>query len=1493
MRHFFLFLFAFAGFTLSAQQPAGQHRHYQPSNSFLSNSDERCFEATKKEADRAFAQRCWDDAGLLYRAAKNCIDADQQRRQEMTDRLEACRAAAEMELINRERQAIAANRADDAHELLRQADRSLAYRMADFANRYIAPPDEDNPDCQQAIFDAWYTSSDVTGLGDRYNPVQVPFCYQLGENLGDNLIVRFAGTGTSEKIYAFSPNRHLLYSWDAQTLEQAPSVTIDPAMIGFDIAPDGITFLFHSGNQLLFWRKGQELYRLNVPRIHYFCFDKNGDEFFLLDTIEKKIDVLSLRGVYLGVNNYKVQKQRKVEEVLIPPTFRPWVTDIQPGVLDFEVSNNEVWLGYADSLMVLRKSGSGKPWYVARSQRWDKPITAGIVVSTPFLRLFPEQNLAFYGNDTSSTLVRLPVDSVPAAAVHLSGYPLAIPSSSGHIATLSLESYLYPGNIQVYEEPGNLAYVSAIPETEYYPFMSGVLDPEGKWLIIPSANGLLHCWRLENSSQNIMHRFAPGIEFGANISPDGHCYVSHKGNEVRVKDCLQPGVTLGEPIYLPSETYVGSPHMMSNHWVASPFPGDSMLVWNWQTGKKWYFQIFSNTGIQVVAFSSDERFLAAAHADGQIRVYALTDGQVVATRPYSGQIRELMFIPGKNELIVLQVNTSDYDYSEKTVLRIINPFQKDSRQRIMRLHDYHINLLAVSDQGDYLAVSDGQDIRVFDPGNLTDELSQILPTGQGMARNTPAEVMAIQFHPDGRSLISSYSDQSVVFWNIFSGQPNFKLQSPTEATFMVFTKIRIIPEQNMLCLLSPSDALLLRSLDYLTIRSLIQPLHHQLIAFTPDQIRKYNLDQALNYPGNFERLAGSEDTPLINAFFSYYFQQARTSSNIERVSEYCDRAFVLYAQLDTATQSELRLTMLEMYDNYHWKWLIRGRPDKADQVLQHLNRQFNYPFIGKLAEANTALLRGNPADLRRAVRLYADWVIQMSDGANMDMIFDPALQPVFDKLVQLAEFELIGDKQIDCLCGVFGDWRNFTLCNNRSKDPALAPFDPVMRIRWDIYKKRYLATQTDRYAEQLEILRSAQADVRQLPAQQGTTALLQMEKVALQMGTVYLNWARFEQGNRRSLELCSEGIELLQANAPYHQEEQRRLETIAYLYHEWSNNLYNMDQFDASYESCQEGYNVSYQLWSMTSDTFDLHRYADELVGNQLTLLGNLQVMRGEWEAARTTYDNANNVLTLGLNSYYTAHIDLLEGKEIEALLNYGSIFTSEQLGNVVFDLERLADRFPDRKDSMLLFIPRLRTAWLANHPRSDSIETEYRYARLHTQRAAILEHYDQALQWNAKALQYVDAMLQKKNTAYNWPGFWVDAMLNQSYYLVFNSKNDTAQLTRAIKVAKEAEEKAMSETDYSFYSPSVEYLQTNMAHAYLLRNRPGDQEEAINAYKKFLDLDSARTGSYWDTLMKDFRDLHDAGLQWPDLKSVIAQIKPPYVKISADEWQEIGVDMR
>ena len=135
--------------------------------------------------------------------------------------------------------------------------------------------------------------------------------------------------------------------------------------------------------------------------------------------------------------------------------------------------------------------------------------------------------------------------------------------------------------------------------------------------------------------------------------------------------------------------------------------------------------------------------------------------------------------------------------------------------------------------------------------------------------------------------------------------------------------------------------------------------------------------------------------------------------------------------------------------------------------------------------------------------------------------------------------------------------------------------------------------------------------------------------------------------------------------------------------------------------------------------------------------------------------------------------------------------------------------------------------------------------------------------------------------------GQYLGALLSKSFYLLYTGKNNPEAYDKVIEVVQSAKEYARKEFPYYDY---MDWFDTNLGHAYLLRHGPGDQTTAINTYKEFIDK-SHYGQDNWELLQKDFRDLHRAGIVWPDLKEVVLQIKPSNIELSEQDWKDMGVE--
>jgi hypothetical protein len=291
MRHLLLFfILLIPVFAIAQKENAETEKRCKcrARRDFLLEKSDTCFAITRAEADRFFNCRCWDEAMSLYRAAKSCADANQNARSDMNQRIQACRDSAEQELRRSEQaarrqflHAAAANLADDAQELLKNYDRSTAFRLADFAAQYVAPGP--NPECLQALLNAWYyVPPEQTG---QSSGLQVPFCYQLDYDLGAGVQARFGKNG---RLYTFAPSSSTLYSWNSQSWEPNMPVQIEKGFPQFDLSPDDRTLLFFSDNTLLFWRSQKDTFRVRAPNVRRYCFSPDGNEFFFFDEQQAK-----------------------------------------------------------------------------------------------------------------------------------------------------------------------------------------------------------------------------------------------------------------------------------------------------------------------------------------------------------------------------------------------------------------------------------------------------------------------------------------------------------------------------------------------------------------------------------------------------------------------------------------------------------------------------------------------------------------------------------------------------------------------------------------------------------------------------------------------------------------------------------------------------------------------------------------------------------------------------------------------------------------------------------------------------------------------------------------------------------------------------------------------------------------------------------------------------------------------------------------------------
>ena len=1424
-------------------------RRYLPSLQFLYFKGDTCFTITRREGDRAFAQRCWDDAAKLYRAAKSCTDADQNERAFMNARLTACRNAAEDELRQKEqeairlaRHAIANNLADDAQDQLRLLNRSLAYRLADFANEYVAP--DDNPQCIQALLDSWYFVPSVySGIANK--DMLVPFCYQLAGNMPSNVIIRCMGKGKSARIYVLAPDNDMLYSWDANTFEPQEPIKVEEHVFDFDVSPDGRTLLFISDDNYIFWRTPKQFIKVPAGYATAWSFSPRGDAFYAYNPDAQTIYVVGLKDAF-------TMRKGPARS----PVFSSYITGLQADLKTFITDDGAFWLGYSDRIEVLRKPEHGQRWVREQVIRFGQNL-----VDYRSLTLYPVAHKAVMSGD-STLIFNLPESGISVdgllPATTLAGEVLASHEKSGQIVNMIKNTNGQYDHFLVSSlENGTWRYGTYLNAEDWISYTPGAFSSDGRWLLAVSNNGILNAWDL--SSNQAKAATILDQAYSVNLSPTGRRLVVEKTGQLEVMETSD----LQKPFHkVPVSIRNFELKSVCDDWIAYRDGRDSVLLHQVSTDRTLYFPINLEGGAKLpLAFSADEQTVAYTDSENSITVRSLANGAVLGAKTFDESVSELRFVPNSSDIVVVQVDKNAFSQiDQNTVAKIWNYARPMSKARVVRLHGYKIEYVELTALGDYVAFSDGGDIRIFRMDNLSDEITRI-------HRLRSLVLSSMAFSPDGKSVAAGYEDGSVIFWGIQQGEILFKLPPSSQYGDPKARDLGFVDNGQRLQQVSMDQTYTVRDLSPAIIRAQVQDEYHLLLSFTPEQIREYELEKALNYPGNFERLAESKEWPLIRSFFEYFYQQSMRSNNIAQVEEYCQRASILYQQLDAGTQQTLRRTMLEMYRDLNWKWLLRGGTAQAAAVVEYVERNFDDPLVAVEAGAFTALQNG---ELKKATRLFTDLTVRSHEKIKPeDYASWSLLDTLKTKFRQLAEYDLLEAPQIACICGMYAELIDIhNLCPGTT-DISAVPFDSETRLRWNIFQNLYKAQGVSHHEQKALLLQSALEDARVLQRQKAPNARAQLERVILEVAKNQLSRGIFERGNVLTEQYFRETINLLAnlgPSAPKY--DSTRLALLAYTQSSLGKYYLNKDDIAMATGALGQGLQTVNQLLVSLRDTSDKVSYQSTLQASLYAQLGAAYLLNDKPDAARSVFEQAM-AFSYNQNNFNNGHIALLEGHETEAFIEYGNIYEAADLAQALFDIERFAARFADKRDTLRAFLPRLKTAAIATKKLNPGL-VDYWFAKKKAEFFAARETWDSTLAWSSIALNITEKALNQANPSTDWKNFWLDELLYQSYYLTMVNWRDTSVLSQAIRYAEQARKYVRD--FYSTYS-NRDYLYTNLAHAYWLRNLPGDREKAIEAYRSFLAAQPFYGVDNREVLQKDLRDFIHAGVQWPQLDELKAVI--------------------
>ncbi len=1452
---------------LCAQPAAEMRRRYEPTVEFLNFKGDHCFEITRKEADRAFNLRYWEDASLLYRAAKNCSDASQALRLELNKSIELCRTNAENALRQKElearmqaRQAQADKLANDAQTLLRNFDRSTAFRLADFANSYVAPPGSDgNPECRQAILDAWnYVPYLQSGLSSEYADLQVPFCFELTDNLGENVMVRFAVRKDTLVLYAFIPEKHLLYTWKTEAFIPEIPLVLDKDFLSMDVLNDHETLLFSTKNGFVFWRSMLESRSVTASENALYYHDQHTKRFYFYERNEGEIRYVDLSDDSFSNLKYQQQQQQnqrsdknRASEVLYHSIHDSL------GLVSFSMGVSEMWMAFPKGLFIVSTTDDSKP---TRFLRFSSPIY-GYGVNHMFL----EPNLQslvvandsityfFYVSDTASTLPGPRNWSLTRLLSHTPmGTIIASKSSSQGAQQLYIQD----------KADGSFLQTAWINEMEEFVEDRGDFSPGDQWFASPTYLGKVKLWHLFKEEGVTILPYLVSKDGGIAFSPQGTYYGALFKDSMHVFPTLNSEQSAWEAPAYPESNFVA----LSEQWAAWQWSEETVAVRRIDGNKVWKFQRQSWETNSAFAFSSDNKMVAYSRSDSVLG-YALESGRRLFAQTFEGAIRQLVFVPQSKSLLVV------HDRSESALGSdfAVKLWHTDRPQQpvVFRVPQYEIMRVALSGSGDWVAFSNNQDVRIYHAGKPSEELVKI-------RAYKGHEITALRFVPGRDVIAAGYVNGEVVLWDVQTGRLLNKI-SPYDiygrsVSGMYFPE----NEQKMIQHYSSSTPVsdgfidyrtgtyVTRSVDPATMRERLITPNMQLVSFSADQIRDYELEPMLQYPGNFERLAQSGDLPLIRSFFNYYVYETFNSNNVERVEAYCNRAAVLYKSLNPASQEALQTSMVDMHLNLGWKLLLNHKSKEAEAVARDLRLVFGESQGATLMDAHGAILNN---ECSPALRKYADWIISGYASYYETLYFNFYLDKLQEEVSSLFNYGLLNESQISCLCAMLGKEDLAPTFCTAAATSAAPMFDAITLTRWEVFTAVRKANKLTSNVDKIPMLESARRKAQTLRKNHPTDYNLAVRSLS----KAWYGYGLFERGNTTAVEHFGQAVDLLNGMSD---KDTVKMARIVQIDLQMATVLLQQNKLEQAAAVAENGLvQVGKLLETTEFIPWQNEQYKHYLESELYKLLARIRLFQNRPQMALKLYKQAEATSADGLNTIYFGEAYALAGETAKAMEQFETgLYNEEVAGLVVSDLDLLSAQIPEKKDQIntvqqFLFARLTETGFL----NFDAIQF-YRYKNA-SQQAFYEEKWANAVKFNKSALLFARLKRDENPDNITWSNHWIDANINHSFLLLFANENKETVLTEVINNAREG--LAWVAGNQGTYT-SEDYILTNLAHALWLRNKDTDREEAIRTYRSFLNsMPEYSTVDYWELLLKDFRDVQRSGTIWPELSTLLEAIKP------------------